>query len=285
MAKTLQITKNHQSLAYKATFISFFLVIISALTFATTRAVAQDNSIVNLTVDVPSACSLSMDDDDHSISMQAGTSRTIGTSIIKAVCNDLNGLAVYAVGYSNDTYGDNRLIGSFSGEPQYILSNASSGTPSASEWNMTLTAISGAYTPEITTGYTAAHAVPTTYTKVAYRDSATDVDADNYTASGANFSAKFDIYAAPTQLPGTYQGKVKFMFVHPAAHAAPVTPVASTGQICYYGNGADEGSMACQTKTDIGGSYSSANISANAEVQLRAPQLLSLWLRLHWLEY
>ena len=192
-----------------------FFTILSALLLTAPRAVAQNDGIVNISVEVPSVCSLSMDDDSHSVTMQAGTQRTIGTSIIKAVCNDPDGLAVYAVGYGNETYGENRLIGSFSGNPQYIPSNASSGTPSASEWNMTLTAITGAYAPTITTGYTTAHAIPTTYTKVAYRNSATDVDSTGYTATGANFSARFDVYAAPTQLPGTYQGKVKFLLVHP----------------------------------------------------------------------
>jgi hypothetical protein len=184
-----------------------------------------ESGTVDLNVTVPTSCSLSIADgtsDTLTATINPGTTGTIGTSTIKAFCNDPAGLAVYAVGYTNDTYGDNHLTATINGTNVNINSNVTtSGTPAASEWNMTLAPISGDYAPIITnqtTGdnpvgnFTVPHTIPEQYTKVAYRNTHTDV---GETATGAQFTARFDAFISSSQSAGTYEGLVKFLLVHP----------------------------------------------------------------------
>ncbi len=239
------------------------LTALSALLLTSPRVSADSSGVVNLSMQVPAACSLSINQVIHSATINSGDSGTIGTSTVKSVCNDTGGLAVYVVGYTGDSYGSTNLVAS-AGSNNYIPS-AVIQSPTNSQWNMTLAQVSGAYAPTIVTGYDAAHVIPDEYTKVAYRDSATD---GGNGATGANFTATFNAYVSLSQPAGSYTGKVKFLLVHPSTHDAPVTPVAVPHQICYYGNNEDEGSMACQTTVDVDGSTTA--ISVGADVQLRA---------------
>ena len=240
---------------------------------------ADNGAIVNVALNVPTACSITLPNGTNNIEtvssiINPGTRSTIGSSSIKAVCNDPAGLAVYAVGYSGSTYGNTSLIDTTDSTNTISTNYTASGTPSASEWYMSLAAVSGTYAPTIPDGtggtenFTTNHVIPSVYTKVAYRNSNTDVDGDGLTATGANFTATFGTYVTTSQSSGTYEGKVKFLLVHPSTHTAPITPVAVPHQICYYGNNEDEGSMACQTTIDVG--RSTTAISAGADVQLRA---------------
>ena len=61
---------------------------------------------------------------------------------------------------------------------------------------MTLTAVNGTYTPQITSGYTSAQPIPSQYTKVAYRTAMTGVGAST---AGANFTAAFNAYVTTSQ--------------------------------------------------------------------------------------
>ena len=238
-------------------------------------ASADTGAIVNVSITIPSSCSLTLVNGTNNVetlsnTINPATRGTIGTSSMKAICNDAGGLAVYAVGYTGDTYGETDLIASDNNN-NVIETGYTASNPTDSEWYMSLAAVTGTYAPTISDGtggtenFTAPHVVPAVYTKVAYRNSATDAGDG---ATGANFTATFGAYVSPSQPSGVYEGKVKFLLVHPAAHAVPDTPIAVPHQICYYGNGADEGSMACQTTIDI--NKSTTALSANAEAQLRA---------------
>jgi uncharacterized protein (TIGR02145 family) len=236
------------------------LTLLSGAVLAAPKANADTSGTVDITVNVPAACTLSATNNTLTKTINPGTSDTIGISNIKALCNDANGFAIYAVGFTDSTYGNTDLVTD-------LGSNYSihTGTDtSASNWNMTIDNddVANDHVATIENDFDQASIIPDTYTKIASFASATDQ------SIGFNITAQFDAYIAPNQAAGTYQGKVKFTLVHPAAHAAPITPVASTGQICYYGNGADSGSMACQTTIDIDGSTTA--LSANAEAQLRA---------------
>jgi hypothetical protein len=166
------------------------LTVLSGAILSSPNTNAEGSAGVNLSVTIPSACSLTITQDTLSTTIIPGNNGTIGTSTIQSICNDPAGLAVYAVGYTNDTYGNNTLTSTVGGTNYTIASNATtSGTPVSSEWNMTLQPVTGDYAPEIVTGYSSSHTVPNIYTKVAYRNAMTDMG-DN--ATGAKFTATFN---------------------------------------------------------------------------------------------
>ena len=225
---------------------------------------AANTGNLDTKVSVTAACSLAVDDTSHSVSVIPGNNVLLGTSTVTAFCNDPAGLAVYMVGYTGNEYGNTKLTATINETTEHILTG-NAGSPTSSQWNMTLTAVNGTYTPQITSGYTSAQPIPSQYTKVAYRTAMTGVGAST---AGANFTAAFNAYVTTSQPAGVYTGKVKVLLVHPNNHAAPATPAATPHQICYFGNEEDEGSMACQTTVDGG---SSTAIAVGSSVTLRAP--------------
>ena len=77
--------------------------------------VLADDDIDRVNVVVPSSCSFSDEvipgDTEHSATMHNNEYKSdIGTTTFKAYCNDNNGYSVYAIGYSNDTYGNTNMI-------------------------------------------------------------------------------------------------------------------------------------------------------------------------------
>ena len=140
-------------------------------------------------------------------------------------------------------------------DPSYdiVTGKYVSGTTTNSVWSMKLTPVSGTYAPTIRNdasyNYTNYEIVPSDYTKVAYRTTATDTGTGS---TGANFTTDYAVYASATQPAGTYTGKVKFTIVHPQDAAAPVSPQPATaGCINYFANASTAvGEMGCQSATN-----------------------------------
>ncbi|MBR3131268.1 hypothetical protein IKG31_01705 [Candidatus Saccharibacteria bacterium] len=251
------------------TFISGSLLLL--LTFLSGALLSSPNthaeeSDMGFNVVVPTSCSLSANNVSLSETINPGQSKSIGTAKINAVCNDPNGLAIYAVGYTDDTYGKDVLTTDLT-TPDHsydIPTNTNSEGDAESGWSMQVVNDDDQanYDATIVDNFNNPHIIPKTYSKIASRTAHTDL------ITGTNLDISFNAYISTTQPASTYRGKVKFTLVHPSVHTAPETPVATPGQICYYGNGADEGSMACQTTIDI--NRSTIALSANAEAQLRA---------------
>ena len=119
------------------------LTVLSGTLLSAPSVSADSSGTVTLTVDVPAACSLVVNPSSHTVTINPGNTGLIGTSTIKSICNDPAGLAVYAVGYTNDTYGNNNLSSTVGASTIDIATAVTpSGTPATSEWNMTLAAIS-----------------------------------------------------------------------------------------------------------------------------------------------
>ncbi|MBR5389180.1 BspA family leucine-rich repeat surface protein [Candidatus Saccharibacteria bacterium] len=206
----------------------FALTFLSGLFLTSPTTSASSSGTVNVSITVPSVCSLSITDDDLAQTIYPGTDDTIGTSHLKALCNDGEGLAIYAIGYTGNINGDNNLR--MSGTDNLIPSSISSADPS--RWNMKVshnTAAQGNLTATISDGtngtedFTNYHIVPSTNTKIASYPSTTDQ------TIGANLDTEFYAYVAPNQPAGTYEGKVKFTLVHPSSHAAPPGSMLDTG--------------------------------------------------------
>ena len=230
------------SLIGVAVFLSVFLAF----------PVSADDVVDQITINVPVSCTLSGTNLTHTASMTGGQYKTdIGSANIKAVCNDTNGLAVYAIGYSNDTFGNNKMISSTVDHTYDIPTGKYTSGATNSSWSIKLTPVSGTYAPTIRNdaeyNYTDFEVIPSTYTKVAYRTSATDTGAG---AIGANFTTTYGIYVSTTQPADSYTGKVRFTLVHPQDEE-PLQPVACVaGKICYQPDANDvTGQMGNQTPT------------------------------------
>ncbi|MBR6505856.1 hypothetical protein IKT18_03425 [Candidatus Saccharibacteria bacterium] len=189
-------------------------------------------------ITVTSSCEMSsVVDTAHETTVTASTYEDeIGETTITVVCNDTNGYAIYATGFTNNEFGRNDMLGQTTGRT-IATGTATSGTTSA--WAMKLTPVDNSVSPSIETGYDDYHTVPNDYTKVA---SYTDSTMEN--PDGSKFKTTYAAFVASSQTPDTYSGKVKYTLVHPADTTD--TPCASTYTIIYNRNGGT-GSMESQT--------------------------------------
>ena len=184
-----------------------------------------------MNITVPIACTLSSTSNTaHTATIEPDIYEDdIGTTTLKAICNDANGFAIYAAGYTGNVVGDTnstKLIGANTNQ----LISTGIGTSGDSQWAMKLATDSTATYPITiesapnTSGGTDAsfadyHIVPTDYTKVATRLAATDAGTS---ATGSILTTTYAVNIASTQAADTYSGKVIYTMVHPNTHPAPV---------------------------------------------------------------
>ena len=196
------------------------LVIVSALILGltTSHSSADTASSDDITLKLDVACTVSsvVTSPHSALDMNVGQYKTdIGNTNISVFCNDNNGYSVYAIGNSNSTDGNSDLISNIN--EKYNI-HTGTNTTGNSSWSMKLTAGTGTGSettpPSIVNGYNNYSLIPNNYTLVATRPSGTSMNPDT-SASGSYFSTTYAIYAASTQPAGTYNGKVKYVMVHP----------------------------------------------------------------------
>ena len=225
----------------KLTALLLTLTLASGAVLAST-AVSADDVVDQINITVPVSCTMSGTGmNTHNAEINNATyTPNIGTTTIHAFCNDNNGFAIYAAGYTGDEIGgtnSNKLVGTSASSNATIDTGlaTSAGNPDVSNWAMklTMTQDSGdtsgtnAYTidsaPNTSGGADASfsqyHVVPNEYTKVAHKNSATDMTA---TTGGVKLTTTYAAYISKTQPADTYTGQVIYTLVHPANHAAPV---------------------------------------------------------------
>ena len=262
----------------KSRFVSFLLpggmvgvTVLMGGILTLPKAMADDSSVTTATITVPMACSMSsMTDTAHTAEVPNGIDSRgqdyypdgIGQTTLKVYCNDNEGFSIYAVGYSDDTLGNTYLRDSTLGQTSDILTSTIF-TGNTSAWAMKIGVTSGTYTPIIAgstgdsekqsgdTDYSDWAAVPSVYTRVAYRNSGTDADNNSIYTEGARITTTYAVYTSPTQKAGTYIGQVKYTLLHPASEE-PLRPQPSTaGYINYYANASTaEGTMGRQSAAD-----------------------------------
>ena len=155
-------------------YITLTLIATTALSTATlfyhpTSAITSTASVT-----VGSACTITTTvNTPHTAEVSAGSSQAdIGSTTINTICNDSGGFAIYAVGYSNNEYGNNKMLSGTNYE--FNTGTATSGATSG--WSMKLNQITtGAYATTIDNDFNAYSNIPSTYTKIAHRNSSTDV--------------------------------------------------------------------------------------------------------------
>ena len=176
-----------------------------------TGVYAESSAVDNVTVTIPVSCSItSMVNTEHTATVDLGTYEDeIGETTFNVFCNDANGFSVYAVGYSDNTYGNTVMMPSII-DPSNGITTGIATSGGTSNWAMKLSAVSGDYAPILETGFNDYHAIPAEYTKVASFASSTDA------TTGSSFKSTYAAYVSQGQPADTYTGKVKYTVVHPA---------------------------------------------------------------------
>ena len=201
------------------------ITILSGVFLISSDSFATDNTDVvdEINITVPVSCSLEGTGmTSHNANIVNGTYQAdIGSTTLKAFCNDEEGFAIYAIGYTDDEYGKTVLTNSTLGST-YGIATGTATSGNTSNWAMKLATNSSATYPiTIDNSFDNYHAVPSPYAKVAHRDSGTDIGTN---ATGAELTSTYAAFMSQTQPAGTYSGKVKYTLVHPSTASAPMTP-------------------------------------------------------------
>ena len=237
---------------YKHTLLSLPIIttLMLAMFLASNTVSADDNTSVvdEINITVPISCTISGTGmNTHNANINNGLYEDdIGSTTLHAFCNDNEGFAIYAAGYTGNEVGgtnSNKLVGTNASNNATIESGiaTSSGNPDISNWAMKL-AITGdsgdttgtnAFTidsaPNVSlpsqaeqgaTGspFSQYHVVPNEYTKAAHKNSATDM---TESTGGVKFTTTYAAYISKTQAADTYSGQVIYTLVHPAAAPDP----------------------------------------------------------------
>ena len=230
-----RLYKNKKSLFFGfITLALFSLTLVSGLILSSSSTSAADNDTVvdKIKITVPVSCNLTgVGMNTHNATINNGTyASDIGTTTIKAFCNDKDGFAIYAIGYTDNEDHKNVLTNPTLGSSNDIVTGTA--TTGNSQWAMKLTAQSNptpTYPLTIQNNYDNYHTVPSNYELVAKRTSATDIGSS---AEGSTLTSTYQVYISPTQAAGTYTGQVKYVMVHPNNHDAPIAnpAILDTGQ-------------------------------------------------------
>ena len=252
------------------------LTLISGSFLISSTTSAEDESVVDeVNISVPISCSLSGTNLIHTANMENGQYKdNIGSANISAFCNDPNGFSIYAIGYTEDTYGNNKMHDPNLDTTHDINTGKYvSGTTTNSTWSMKLTPVTGPYAPTMrndsTYNYTNYEVVPSEYTKVAYSSAATETGNG---ATGSNFTTSYAVFVSQSQNAGSYTGKVKFTLVHPENETPAQPQPCEAGKICYNPNTTTSlGEMGKQTTRDTYGYNTGGAITAGSSATLWAP--------------
>ena len=221
--------------SYILTISLLSLTILSAIALSSAvSATDTTDAVDSVSISVPISCSMEGTGmTSHNASIPNGTYiADIGSTTLKAYCNDDEGFAIFAAGYTGDEIGgtnSTKLVGT---NGNIVTGTATSG--STSNWAMKLATNSGATYPiTLDNSFGSYSAVPASYTKVAHRDSGTDIGTG---ATGASLTTTYAAFVSQTQPAGTYSGKVIYTLVHPS-NEVPAQPIAcDAGKICYNPN-------------------------------------------------
>lgn len=239
-AKTKSKVKVHRIIGSRTDFfyyafrnvllVSVPLLIFSIFIFAIPHSSAEISSGTdNIQLALSTSCTVNaVVTSEHTVSLNGGQlDNNVGNTKLSAFCNDNNGYSIYAVGSSNNIDGNTDLVNTVN-ESYNIRTGVYNDTiqTNPSSWAMKLTAGTGTgidpttggsvptTPPTIINGYDNYSAIPNVYTQVAKRTSGTSMTSDT-SVSGSYLNTTYQIYANSAQPAGTYNGKVKYVIVHP----------------------------------------------------------------------
>ena len=236
------------------------LTILTGTILASSIVSADNDSVVDeINITVPVSCTLAGTGmNSHNANIVNGTYQAdIGSTTLHAFCNDNEGFAIYAAGYTGDEVGgtnSNKLVGTTASNNATIESGiaTTAGNPDISNWAMKLAisqdsgdvtgtnALTIDSAPNValpsqaeqgatSSPFSSYHVVPNEYTKVAHKNSGTDM---TDTTGGVKLTTTYAAYISKTQAADTYSGQVIYTLVHPSNHDAPIAnpAVLDTGK-------------------------------------------------------
>ena len=126
------------------------ITLLSGLVLTSSTTSATDDSVVDeINITVPVSCTLTGTGmNSHNAEIPNGTyTADIGTTTLKAFCNDSEGFAIYVAGYTGNEIGgtnSNKLVGTASSSNATIDTGTatSAGNPDTSNWAMKLATVS-----------------------------------------------------------------------------------------------------------------------------------------------
>ena len=166
-----------------------------------------------VTITIPESCSLTGSvGTAHAADIENGVyTNDVGETTISAFCNDSEGFSIYAVGFTNNEFGNNTMK-PITLSNDYAIATGLATSGDASNWAMKLTSLSDGFA--LTSGYNSYHAVPNELTKVASYPSNTT------TSAGVQIKSTYAAYVSGVQPADSYTGKVKYIVMHPASKIA-----------------------------------------------------------------
>lgn len=239
---------------FKNRFLVAAPLVLIALTLAsffslTTRSVSADDVVDDVSIRINVSCTMSGSGmNTHNAIVNPGTFETnIGETTFRVFCNDNEGFAVYAIGYTDDDEGKNVLTSSDVGSSFDIATGT--GTSGNSQWAMKLATDSNVtYPVTLHNSFDDWHTVPDDYTLVAKRTAHTDVGMN---AVGASFTSTYQVFISSSQPAGNYNGRVKYVMVHPNNGDNPVK--SNQIGVVFEGNGLTFSGDASENKIVYGG--------------------------------
>ena len=229
----------------KITYVLALLGIMTSGMVGSAMVFAADTDIIDeIGIEIPISCTMSgTGTNTHYASIPNGIysgsytdpstntsyANGIGTTTIKAFCNDNQGFSIYAIGYTDNIEGKTTLSNEQLGSTYDIITGTATGpveSNDVSNWSMKLSTITSpipTYPIAIQNSFDSYHEVPDDYTLVAKRESATDVGQN---AVGSTLTTTYAAYISKTQPAGLYQGQVKYTMVHPYDAAKPIKKIS-----------------------------------------------------------
>ena len=255
------------------------LTFLSGIVLASNSASADDPSVVDeINITVPIACTMSGTGmQSHNADINNGLYEDdIGSTTLHAFCNDNEGFAIYAAGYTGNEVGgtnSNKLVGTNASNNATIESGTATtaGNPDISNWAMKLqitqdsgdTTGTNAFTIDsapneslpseaesgaIQASFSSYHVVPNEYVKVAHKNSGTDM---TDTTGGVKLTTTYAAYISKTQPADTYSGQVIYTLIHPSSAVAGKLNVNFDGNGLTFPNGKSTNPVAYEaTKTE-----------------------------------
>ena len=201
--------------AFRHAIVVSVSVVFLGLVIAKGAYAANPAAVVdNLSVTVESNCGITHSGSGtYTKTINPGSSSTITANTITAVCNDDGGYAIYAIGYSGDSFEENNTD---------LISNNNSdwniktdGSYQGSFWKMKFSATGDA---TVTSPYTTYQQIPSSYAKVA--------SYNEYTTGGV-ITPTYQISLGQGQPAGTYEGKVQYVLVNATSADASDIPITT----------------------------------------------------------
>ncbi len=178
---------------------------------ATSNTRAEDATGDTITGIVDVSCTIEgTGASSYNVTASSGiVSSEVGATNFNVTCNDADGFALYAIGYSKNTDGNTNLINN--NDESYSI-RTGTNTTGESSWAMKVTPESGTTSVNNFDNY---HAAPGNYTRVIERVSGT--------TPGVIAAAKstYQVYVSGAQAAGTYTGQIKYTLVHPSMQQCP----------------------------------------------------------------